>query len=393
MTCCYFGAWIKQQPNSPALQQHEWKWGAIAIADIVKNSPSLKVFELSSTRCGEMVAKSYPAFDFCPTIESINVGDNTFGIESGKILGRVLKDKIHLQRLKVSDIGLEDEGTSALLQSMGTGLGKSLIELDLSCNDLSFEGLLPLGLVIMNHTKLETLVLDDNEIGSRGVLRVSRALVKNKQSSLKHLALMTCDIKRQGANALCNMLRTSGKEEAGKRVLLNGNRFDAECLAQIQICQNLCLNRWNWIVYDNDESDGEEYGEEDVESDTKAEEKLFSETFAKVNKTSNDAEGRSPTDLESDMEAIIQARNRARQKRRSIIIAENALEDSDYDSDEEDVDETGVFNSDTPNAANKQKACNAGKTVVDPIPNATKSVNDVIRIETPKYTMKHAGMC
>ena len=43
-------------------------------------------------------------------------------------------------------------------------------------------------------------------------------------------------------------------------------------------------------------------------------------------------------DLESDMEAIIQARNRARQKRRSIIIAENALEDSDYDSDEEDVD-------------------------------------------------------
>ena len=48
-------------------------------------------------------------------------------------------------------------------------------------------------------------------------------------------------------------------------------------------------------------------------------------------------------DLESDMDAIIQARNRARQKRRSIIIAENALEDSDYDSDEEDVDETGVF--------------------------------------------------
>ena len=238
--------------------------GAIAIADIVKNSPSLKVFELSSTRCGrDGGEKLCSAFDFCPTIESINVGDNTFGIESGKILGRVLKDKIHLQRLKVSDIGLEDEGTSALLQSMGTGLGKSLIELDLSCNDLSFEGLLPLGLVIMNHTKLETLVLDDNEIGSRGVLRVSRALVKNKQSSLKHLALMTCDIKRQGANALCNMLRTSGKEEAGKRkVLLNGNRFDAECLAQIQdlpksMPQSVELGSFS----DNDDeaSDGEEY--------------------------------------------------------------------------------------------------------------------------------------
>ena len=120
-----------------------------------------------------MVAKSCSLLLIsAPAIESINVGDNTFGIESGKILGRVLKDKMHLQCLKVSDIGLEDEGSSSLLQSIGTGSGKSLIELDLSCNDLTFEGLLPLGLVIMNHTKLETLVLDDNEIGSRGFARL-----------------------------------------------------------------------------------------------------------------------------------------------------------------------------------------------------------------------------
>ena len=46
---------------------------------------------------------------------------------------------------------------------------------------------------------------------------------------------------------------------------------------------------------------------------------------------------------------MIQARNRAKQKRRSIIIAENALEDSDYDSDEEDIDEAGVFASTTTN--------------------------------------------
>eukprot|EP00943_MAST-04B_sp_MAST-4B-sp1_P006067 g6067.t1 len=50
-----------------------------------------------------------------------------------------------------------------------------------------------------------------------------------------------------------------------------------------------------------------------------------------------------------DIDAMIQARNRAKQKRRSIIIAENALEDSDYDSDEEDIDEAGVFASTTTN--------------------------------------------
>ena len=40
---------------------------------------------------------------------------------------------------------------------------------------------------------------------------------------------------------------------------------------------------------------------------------------------------------------MIRARNRAKQKRRSIVIAENALLDSDYDSDEEDVDESSIF--------------------------------------------------
>ena len=44
-----------------------------------------------------------------------------------------------------------------------------------------------------------------------------------------------------------------------------------------------------------------------------------------------------------DIDAMIRARNRAKQKRRSIVIAENALLDSDYDSDEEDVDESSIF--------------------------------------------------
>ena len=49
------------------------------------------------------------------------------------------------------------------------------------------------------------------------------------------------------------------------------------------------------------------------------------------------------TEADIDIDAMIAKRNRAKQKRRSIIIAENALEDSDYDSDEEDIDEAGVF--------------------------------------------------
>ena len=164
--------------------------GAIAIADVVKNSPSLQLFELSSTRCGRDGGETLcSAFEFCPNIESINVGDNTFGIESGKILAQVLKNKTKLKYLKVSDIGLEDEGMSALLLSLGTEKCTNLIELDISCNDLTYEGLLSLGLVFRNNLQLEKLILDDNEIGSRGSMRVARAIEKNSKK-LNHLAMM-----------------------------------------------------------------------------------------------------------------------------------------------------------------------------------------------------------
>ena len=41
----------------------------------------------------------------------------------------------------------------------------------------------------------------------------------------------------------------------------------------------------------------------------------------------------------SDLDAAIAARNQAKARRRSVMVAENALADSDYDSDEEDIAE------------------------------------------------------
>ena len=66
------------------------------------------------------------------------------------------------------------------------------------------------------------------------------------------------------------------------------------------------------------------------------------DTKATVDQSSaNATDGAAAAD--DDIDAMIRARNRAKQKRRSIVIAENALLDSDYDSDEEDVDESSVF--------------------------------------------------
>ena len=351
--------------------------GAIAIADVVKNSPSLQLFELSSTRCGRDGGETLcSAFEFCPNIESINVGDNTFGIESGKILAQVLKNKTKLKYLKVSDIGLEDEGMSALLLSLGTEKCTNLIELDISCNDLTYEGLLSLGLVFRNNLQLEKLILDDNEIGSRGSMRVARAIEKNSKK-LNHLAMMTCDIKRNGVNAICDVFLNNNKKDDNSndnnnndnndktKVLLNGNRISSESMALIQ--DQYIKSMESFVEFgsfsdnDSEASDDEEYEDDDITNDIKTEEEFFNINSSSKKEEANEA-GNSSTnttnnnnnnesDNAMDIDAMIKARNRAKQKRRSIIIAENALDDSDYDSDLEDVDESEVFNYTTKNDA------------------------------------------
>lgn len=274
--------------------------GAIAIADVVKNSPKLQLFELSSTRCGrEGGAVLSAAFNSlnCPELRSINISDNTFGSGCGEILGKALCNSMNLTKLIIGDIALEDDGMAALLHHLSGGSGKSITELDITCNDVTYEGLLYLKNTFKNHKNLKTLILDDNmELGSRGAIRVSRAISTN----IKHLSMNACDMKRDGVNAICkfftNNFSNNNNEDGSSNdkitLLLNGNRISNENLKLIQdqmkTIENI-VDLGSFSDNDDEASDDEEYGEEDLANDV-LEEKEAESSSSSIVDGSNDEE-------------------------------------------------------------------------------------------------------
>jgi Ran GTPase-activating protein 1 len=253
--------------------------GAIAIAKVVEQSPLLERFELSSTRCGrDGGACLSKALEKCPNLISVDLSDNTFGAECGEILGNSMKGKMNLEKFKAGDISLEDDGAAALLKAFCDPSTTSKLEvLSLEANDITVEGLENLSALFRCQPKMSTLTLDDNcEFGSRGVLRVARALRHTK--SLTTLALKACDIKRKGAVALAKALASNkGNFSSKLTILLDENRISSAGMEAVSKVFESSLKNVACLgpMEDNDDeaSDDEEFDDDDVKADVVAESK------------------------------------------------------------------------------------------------------------------------
>jgi Ran GTPase-activating protein 1 len=251
--------------------------GAVAISKVLEQSPLLEHFELSSTRCGREGGLCLcKALGNCPNLKSVNVCDNTFGAEGGEVLAQSLIGKTSLEILKVGDVTLEDQGTHAILKILSDSRATSALRiLSLEANDITFEGLQCLQDVFRRQTKLERLILDDNcDLGSRGALRVSRAL--KFASALNTLSMKSCDLKRAGAVAIVESLKPR-KETSGQTltVLLDENRISEEGVTLINdmFATDLQGSAVLGPLDDNDDeaSEDEEFDDDDVEADVSAE--------------------------------------------------------------------------------------------------------------------------
>ena len=260
--------------------------GGIAIAKVVEQSPLLESFELSSTRCGrEGGVCLSKALAKCPKLKSVNLSDNTFGAECGEILGNSMKGKLDLEVFKAGDISLEDEGCSALLKAFCDSSTSNKLELfSLEANDITVEGLENLGAFFRSQAKLSTLQLDDNcELGSRGALRIARALKHTK--SLTNLSLKACDIKRKGAIAIAEAI-VNNKDNfvSTLTLLLDENRISS---AGMKLVLEMFKTSLSGIATfgpteenDDEASDDEEFDDDDIQADERAESKTLTDDLS-----------------------------------------------------------------------------------------------------------------
>ena len=245
--------------------------GASAIASVVSLSPNLIDFRLSSTRCGsEGGTDLLQALSTRSTLQHLDLSDNTFGASTAPLLGPLVNNNFNLIVLNLADLSLENEGVVAVLASLSTtGVRKALKILDLSFSGVvdGHQVLKHFPAMVSNCPELTTFGFEENEIGSRGALRIARGLLKS--TKLIHLNLKMCDIHDIGAVAVAKAYatRSSGSLE------MNGNMLSSNMMKEMNTMFQDNHDLGSWSDNDEDGADDEEDGDgvwlEDVAEEEK----------------------------------------------------------------------------------------------------------------------------
>ena len=171
--------------------------GALAIAKIVADNPTLKDLRFSATRSMKPGCKAIAeAISTLRNLVRLDVSDNVFGKTAGLILAAAVRNNPGLSFLNVRDSGLEEDGSIAVITAISEG-GLKIESLDLSGNEISMEVLETGEGALSALTSIRELFLDDNEFGSDGAEILVRVICQLK--SLTTLSLCFCDLTAAGA--------------------------------------------------------------------------------------------------------------------------------------------------------------------------------------------------
>lgn len=239
--------------------------GAVALAPIIEASPALRDFRFSSLRLGRE-----GAVRICTALEDrlathlavLNLSDNTFGEEGASALAEALRNAPALTELNVRDAALGDDGTALVCGTLKTS-APLLKTLDLSGNELSRTGAKSLA-DLLSSAKLHTLLLEDNELGSSGAEHVATGAVAC--STLEVLDVRGCEIGGRGALAVSRAIVSP--ESRVKDLRMNGNAIPADILEDIT---SLLEGRLG-SMSDNDEDGEDDDDDDDDESSIDEEE-------------------------------------------------------------------------------------------------------------------------
>lgn len=194
--------------------------GAVAISGLVRSAPDLEDFQCSSTRVGTEggFELSNALLAGC-SLRRIDLRDNPFGKEAGIALAKALKQHMGLKEVYLSYLGLEDEGSAAVLEALRGG-APGLQVLDMAGNDMTTRSAKRLADCISSKTHLTKLNLSENELEDKGVVTVCDAL--HGLEGLIELDLSETDIGRIGA---CAAAQAVTQKPAFKLLSINGNHI------------------------------------------------------------------------------------------------------------------------------------------------------------------------
>lgn len=232
--------------------------GGEAVARIVTQCPNLKDIRFSSCRAKNKGCKAFvQSLLIFDELELLNFADVSAGMESAEILASVIRKQRRLRYLNLRDAGLTENGVKEVLAALrDTEL--PLEYLDLSGNDITSELGDDIAAMLQTQKQLVELHLDDNEIGTDGVIAISSAIWsdKSQMTRLRILTLCTCEITSAGAYKIAKAV---SKLRRFTQLGLNGNTIVPECIEAItELLENNGQTLGEMDDNDDDDEDGVE---------------------------------------------------------------------------------------------------------------------------------------
>ncbi|KAL6781108.1 RANGAP1 [Auxenochlorella protothecoides x Auxenochlorella symbiontica] len=239
--------------------------GARHIAALLRRAPALQEFSMVSSRVGtDGGAALFAALaGRGDTLLSLDLHDNPITHEALPQLLNLLAAAPKLRVLNLTDTGLGDAGTAAVLRTLGK-VQPPLESLHLALNELARRSAGALAEVLPRLTSLRELDLRENELGSRGL--VQAALGIPRLASLERLDLSANQSRRSGALAVADAVSSL---KSLTFLGLDENEFSEEAIAEIEgiLAQHEQSRVLGTLEENMEPSDDEDETEEEDEED------------------------------------------------------------------------------------------------------------------------------
>jgi len=153
-------------------------------------------------------------------------------VKAAKVLANSLLVHANtLETLNLRDDGLTSKGVEALFTILSSTVFPWLRVLDISGNEITEESMSTLCETFLTHKttpQLTHLHLDDNELGSDGVILLAK--VVKHMTNLTHLSLNTCELTGKGGLAIAKAV---SRLPSFQQLDMNGNQFTPNAIEEI----------------------------------------------------------------------------------------------------------------------------------------------------------------
>jgi len=249
--------------------------GAKALAPLFASSPSLKRLRMSTTRVsqagGLAVAES---LRHLRNVTSLDLSDNSLGEKAGQELASgFLSSQPHLRSLNLGDTSFGEAATEAVLKALSK-TAPHLEELHLQASEISDDLAVHVARCLRTKKHLKKLVLDDNQLGSKGARLIARAVARLPR--LEEWSMTDADI--AGAKA-AKAISQAVINKPLKKLRLNANRIHAD---HVKIINEAVRDEEVVSWSDNEDDEEDEEDEESLDEESEAEEE--EEAEAEVDK-------------------------------------------------------------------------------------------------------------